>query len=179
MAPPQHGSATAAIQPGAIATAQRLAPQGDPFMLRLALAAALLAAPALAQDKQAETGHPPDRIRDVTVQKGQRCPQSTADEVVVCHVLDEPYRIPKALRDDGPIAAAGQSWVNRAATVDQVSRVAGGVPDSCSAVGLAGQSGCYGQQLQQWSAERHAQIDGSANVQSTAAAAAHPNGTAQ
>lgn len=150
-------------------------------MLRFALiAAALTAAPAFAQDQQAQTGHPPDRIRDVTVNRGQRCPPSTDQEVVVCHVLDEPYRIPKALRDEGPIPAANQSWVNRAATIDQVSRTGGGVlPDTCSAVGLAGQSGCALQSNQQWAAERRAADASSAAVESTAAAAAHPSGTAQ
>lgn len=150
-------------------------------MLRLVLAATLLTMPALAaaQDKQAETGRPPERIRDVTVQRGQHCPQSTSSEVVVCHTLEEPYRIPKALRNDGPIPAANQSWVNRAAMIDQVGRVNGGVPDSCSAVGLAGQSGCSLQINQQWAADRRARNADSAAVQSQAAAASNPSGTAQ
>lgn len=129
----------------------------------LALVASSLAsaaAPAAAaQDAQAATGQPPQRIRDVTVAKGQPCPKSTADEVVVCRTLEDPYRIPKALRNDGPVPAASQSWVNRAATVDQVSRVAGGIPDTCSAVGTGGQSGCSKLWNQQYAADRRAQRD--------------------
>ena len=141
-----------------------------------AVAAALIllpvgAAPAWAQAQQAESGKPPERIRDITLQRGQRCPPQTTNEVVVCHTLDEPYRIPKALRDDGPIPAASQSWVNRAATVDQVGRVAGGLPDTCSAVGTGGQSGCALQQNQQWVAEQRARRSADAALPYASAAA--------
>lgn len=125
-------------------------------MLRPVLFAALLSFPAVVQ-AQAEGGQPPQRVRSVTLNKGQSCPKATGDEVVVCHTLEEPYRIPKALRNDGPIPAAGQSWVNRAATVDQTSRVAGGLPDTCSPVGTGGQSGCSLLRNQQWAAEKRAE----------------------
>lgn len=150
------------------------------------LAAALLLAPTLAgaqtassdqtrtvqqtaTDRQAETGRPPQRIRDVELAANQPCPQSSADEVVVCHRNTEPYRIPKALRDEGSIPANRQSWVNRSAEVDQVSRVAGGLPDTCSPVGTGGQSGCALQGNQQWAAEQRAR---------RAEAAALPNASA-
>ena len=125
-------------------------------MFRTALVALALALPAAAPAQQAETGRPPQRIRDVTLTPGQRCPKETADEVVVCHTLDNPYRIPKALRDDGPVPAANQSWAARTQTVDQVGRVAGGLPDTCSAVGTGGQSGCAMLTNQQWAAEQRA-----------------------
>lgn len=127
-------------------------------MFRPVLIAALLTLPAIAsaQDKQAETGQPPQRIRNVQLTNGQKCPESTGDEIVVCSPIDEPYRIPKALRDDKPVAAANQSWVNRAATVDQVGRVAGGLPDTCSPVGTGGQSGCALARAQAFSAEKRA-----------------------
>lgn len=132
-------------------------------MSRIAAAAAAVlmlvpvgATAAWAQDRQAETGRPPQRIRDITLQGVQKCPQSTDNEVVVCHRNDEPYRIPKALRDDGPIPAASQSWVNRTDMMDQVSRTAGGLPDTCSAVGTGGQSGCALAINQQWAAEQRA-----------------------
>ena len=120
------------------------------------MALMLVPAAASAQDRQAETGQPPQRIRDVTLQGSQRCPASTDNEVVVCHRNDEPYRIPKALRDDGPIPAANQSWVTRTAMIDQVGRTAGGLPDTCSAVGTGGQSGCALATNQQWAAEERA-----------------------
>lgn len=112
-----------------------------------ALAALILAAaPAAAQqgDAQAETGRPPERVRSVTLAGDQACPKSTAEEVVVCTRInpDEQYRIPKAMRDTAEVPANRASWVNRTATMDQVGRVAGGLPDTCSPVGTGGQTGC-------------------------------------
>ena len=127
------------------------------------LAAALVASGAAVTDAaaqssgaQAQTGRPPQRIRSVTVTGDQQCPRSTADEIIVCSRVDEPYRIPQALRDTGPIAAQNQSWVNRSAQIDQVSRVAGGIPDTCSPIGTGGQSGCALQASRAWAAERRA-----------------------
>ena len=83
-------------------------------MVRAALIAALLLssgsalAQAAPQDQQAATGQPPKRVRNVTLTGDQKCPESTAEEVVVCGRDDEPYRIPKALRDDRPIPAPQQ-----------------------------------------------------------------------
>ena len=120
-------------------------------MLRLVLMTAMVATPSLAV---AQSGEPPQRLRSVQIAMGQKCPTGAPGEVVVCSTIEEPYRIPGPLRDDGPIAAAGQSWVNRAETVDQVGRVAGGLPDTCSPVGTGGQSGCAQAYAQQWAAER-------------------------
>ncbi|WP_375427871.1 hypothetical protein [uncultured Sphingomonas sp.] len=92
-------------------------------------------------DAQAETGQPPQRIRSVSITAGERCPPSTDTEVIVCYQGGNPYRIPPGLRESAP-SAANQSWVNRAANIDQVSRVAGGLPDTCSPIGTGGQSGC-------------------------------------
>ena len=96
-------------------------------MFRTAVLAALIAFPAMAYAQEAQVDTPPQRIRSVTLTGDQACPKSTAGEVVVCSTLDQPYRIPKQLRDDKPIAAQNQSWVNRAASMDQLGRVAGGV----------------------------------------------------
>ena len=59
-------------------------------MLRVVVGVVALmsAAGAVAQSQQAESGRPPQRIRNVTVTGQQACPQSTADEVVVCSRLD-------------------------------------------------------------------------------------------
>ncbi len=144
-------------------------------MFRLTLIAALLATPALAsaqtapaapaaqeqgQEQGSATGQPPQRIRSVTLGAGQKCPASSTGEIVVCSTLDQPYRIPKELRDDGPIAAQNQSWVNRAATADEVGRVAGGLPDTCSPVGTGGQSGCSQMRARAFAAERRAAATG-------------------
>ncbi len=112
-------------------------------MFRPLLAAALVLAPAAAF-AQAEEGRTPERVRSVTITGDQKCPESTADEVVVCSRIDpdEQYRIPKEMRNRAEVPANRGSWVNRAATVDQVSRVAGGLPNTCSPVGTGGQTGC-------------------------------------
>jgi hypothetical protein len=135
-------------------------------MSRMMIALALLAAPAAApaqtspesaaSAKQAESGQPPKRIRDISLTTGQACPTAQDDEIVVCHTLDEPYRIPKPLRNEHPIPAQNQSWVNRAATADSVGRRAGGLPDTCSPVGTGGQSGCALQAARDWAAEKRA-----------------------
>jgi hypothetical protein len=125
-------------------------------MLRPAMFAVLMIAPALAAAQTTPDANPPQRIRSVTLTPGQECPKGSADEIVVCSTLDQPYRIPKGLRDDGPIPAKNRSWVSRAETVDQVSRVAGGLPDTCSPIGSSAQSGCALQANQQWAAEQRA-----------------------
>lgn len=129
-------------------------------MLRsLALSAAALAALAPAgamAQAQAESGQPPQRIRQVTLTGNEACPTAAADEIVVCSRLDpnEQFRVPKNLRQAPEVPAQNQSWVNRAATVDQVGRVAGGLPNTCSPIGTGGQSGCGVAAGQAWAAER-------------------------
>lgn len=122
-----------------------------------ALAALILAAaPALAQT--AESGKTPERVRSVTLTGEQKCPESTDEEVVVCNRInpDEQYRVPKELRNDHPIPAQNQSWVNRAATADEIGRVAGGLPDTCSPVGTGGQTGCALARARAYAAEKRA-----------------------
>ena len=130
-------------------------------MIRLSLAAALLALPAAASAQQssnataqAETGQPVQRIRNVQLRSGDKCPPaSSPDEIVVCGTLDQPYRIPKELRETTP-AAVNNSWVNRAATIDDVSREAGGLPNTCSPVGTGGQTGCTTELLRNYAEEK-------------------------
>lgn len=112
--------------------------------MRILVMMAALMTPGVAAAQsgaQAETGQPPQRIRSVTLTAGERCPPSTGDEVVVCYQGGNPYRIPPSLRETAP-SVANQSWVNRAANLDQVGRIAGGLPDTCSPIGAGGQSGC-------------------------------------
>lgn len=129
-------------------------------MRRFVLLAALIAVPSLAQ-----TGQTPKRYRSVEIRQGETCPKpSSPDEVVVCKTLDEPYRIPSGLRDDGAAQAApNQSWVNRTAVADQVGREAGGLPDTCSPVGTGGQSGCALATARAYAADKRARArtDGS------------------
>ncbi|OWK31653.1 hypothetical protein [Sphingomonas dokdonensis] len=131
------------------------------LVLSAAVLAAVAPAGAMAQSEpqpsaQAETGQPPQRIRQVTLTGEEKCPTAASDEIVVCSRLDpnEQFRVPKALRQAPEVPAQNQSWINRAATVDRVGRVAGGLPNTCSPVGTGGQSGCGIVAGQAWAAER-------------------------
>jgi hypothetical protein len=126
-----------------------------PLVLVSAAALALFPAVSSAQS-QAESGQPPQRIRQVTLTGEEKCPTAASDEIVVCSRLDpnEQFRVPKALRQAPEVPAQNQSWVNRAATVDQVGRVAGGLPNTCSAVGAGGQTGCAIVAGRAWAAEK-------------------------
>ncbi|OYW22964.1 MULTISPECIES: hypothetical protein [unclassified Sphingomonas] len=107
---------------------------------------------ALAQDAPI-TSAPPAKIRSITLTPGATCPESTNGEIVVCQTIDEPYRIPKELRTLAP-SASNRAWASRVAGLDDASRDASGLPDSCSTTGTGGQTGCTQQLIQRWSAER-------------------------
>lgn len=132
-------------------------------MFRTALAAiTLLAIPAgaIAQDKQAETGQPPKRIRSVTITPNEKCPPSTGDEIVVCTTVEDQYRIPKELRGSGPIPDKNQAWTNRVAADEQTGREAAGLPNTCSPVGSGGATGCSQSAARAWAAEQRAKRNG-------------------
>ena len=84
--------------------------------------------------------------------------------VVVCGTLSEPYRIPKALREDKPIPAQNQSWIARNETAEEIGRVNGGLPDTCSPVGSGGQTGCSLQANKAWVAEKTAERRAASSV---------------
>ncbi|MDQ2877661.1 MAG: hypothetical protein M3R41_01115 [Pseudomonadota bacterium] len=132
-------------------------------LLLLPAAAPAQTAPGVSSnaDEQAQSGQPPKRIRDVTLSAGQPCPKAqSGDEVVVCRQLEDPYRIPKPLRNNRVIAPHNQSWVNRTDTMDEIGRKAGGLPDTCSPVGSGGQTGCTSQMLRNWTAEQRLKRNG-------------------
>lgn len=148
-------------------------------MLRPMFALALLTLPALASAQQSApldttapapstnagdrvedttNGQTPKRIRNVQLTGAESCPKAQGDEIVVCSRInpDEQFRIPKALRNTAEIPARNQSWVNRTAVGEDVSRVAGGLPDTCSPVGTGGQTGCWQRDARAYAAERRA-----------------------
>ena len=128
-------------------------------MLRLALAAAtLLAVPVSAYAQDA--GGTPQRVRSVTITGDEKCPQGKGDEIVICTTVEDPYRIPKELRGSGPIPPQRQSWVNRVAADEQTSRVAAGLPNTCSVVGSGGATGCSQAAARAWAAARRAKANG-------------------
>ncbi len=131
------------------------------FVAGLILAAIVLPVTAHAQVGPVE--NPPPRTRSVIVYGDDPCPSSSNDEIVVCarQPEGERYRIPKRFRGQKAAAApAGNSWANKAASTEDASRMAAGVPNTCSAVGTGGQSGCFLQfQTQAAQARRQAAQD--------------------
>lgn len=116
--------------------------------------ALLLAAPALAAPEPAEP--PPARTSTLVVFGDDPCPRSSDDEIIVCARQPESdrYRIPKSLRKHPKTDQVTQSWVDRARTLDMVSKR--GLPNSCSPNGSNGQTGCMRQFLEAARAEREA-----------------------
>ncbi|WP_315759939.1 hypothetical protein [Sphingomonas sp. Y38-1Y] len=131
----------------------------------------LLAVPGQAQEPQAQpqareqtaSRGTPQRIRNLMLRDGEKCPVAQGDEIVVCGRLDpdEQYRIPKEFREV-PVVAGNQSWTNRAQTLMDVNRP--GMPNSCSVVGTGGQTGCNQQLIDQWYAWKREQRSEAARV---------------
>jgi hypothetical protein len=113
------------------------------------LMAAFLPVAALAAD-------PPARTVTTTVYGTDPCPRPTGDEIIVCgrEPEGERYRIPKRFRS-GPRVESGASasWASRVAGLEDAQRFTR--PNSCSAIGSNGQTGCTQAMLQQWFRERH------------------------
>jgi hypothetical protein len=112
---------------------------------------ALCAAPAAAEDGA------PARQSTLVVYGSDPCPRSTApDEIVVCARRPETdrYRIPAPLRRRSQ-PPSEVSWASRIDSLDEAS--AHMRPDSCSAVGSFGQTGCTQSMIRQWYAARRAQ----------------------
>ena len=101
----------------------------------------------------------PRRTTTTTVFGDDPCPAATNGDIVVCGRLpeDERYRIPKKLRDANTKkkARTEQNWASRNATLDDAARAER--PNSCSVVGLGGQTGCSAAMLRQWADERRAE----------------------
>lgn len=127
-------------------------------MKSLILLPLLLAATPLAAAPKAEEPSPP-RISTLVVFGDDPCPRSGDEEIIVCARQPESdrYRIPKQFRKQKREAVT-QSWVDRARTLDMVSRK--GLPNSCSPQGSNGQTGCMRQFLEAARAEREAMKNG-------------------
>lgn len=121
------------------------------------LIAALAAVPAWSAEPQGGTKQ--QRSSELIVYGNDPCPKGTDGEIVVCsrQPENERYRVPKRFREEKAKASpASNAWSNKAATLDEAGRVAAGVPDTCSAVGSGGQTGCYRAFLAQARAQRKA-----------------------
>lgn len=122
-------------------------------MIRPALAVLLL---ALAASAPATAAEPPRRTTTTTVFGDDPCPTASNGDIIVCGRLPESerYRIPKKLRENKK-ARVEQNWAARNETLDDLARTAR--PNSCSVVGLGGQTGCSEAMLRQWADERRAE----------------------
>jgi hypothetical protein len=109
--------------------------------------AGLLAFPAQAQDQ------PGDRVNQLVIYGDDPCPQSSAEEIVVCARKEEGerYRIPETLRGGGLGDAKNQAWSERVKSYEYVG--ASGT-NSCSPTGPGGFTGCTQKLLSQAYAEK-------------------------
>ena len=114
--------------------------------IALGLCAALLPAPASAQDSAG------DKVNTLIIYGDDKCPESAADQITVCARLaeDERYRIPQNLRQSS--SPQNEAWANKVLSYESVGNFG---PLSCSPVGLGGELGCTAQMIQQAYAEKN------------------------
>jgi hypothetical protein len=132
------------------------------FLIGLALAAGALplaaqaaeappaAAPTPAQAKAAKQAADNAALAEgktisMVVYGNDPCPTGKDGEIVICarEPESERYRIPKRFRGKKEQPAVGNAWNNKVRSTEDASRTAAGLPDTCSAVGSGGQSGCF------------------------------------
>jgi hypothetical protein len=120
------------------------------------LRAVLLAIPLLLPAAvQAADVPPAKKTISLVVYGDDPCPKAEGDEIVVCaHRPDnERYRIPKELRKrEENERHTEMPWGARVAELEDAQRASR--PDSCSAIGSWGQTGCFAQMMSQWAAAR-------------------------
>lgn len=113
-------------------------------MKRLALLAAIIAAPGFVAIPAAAQDQAGDKVNTVIVYGDDECPESTGGDIVVCARMDESerYRIPEALRfSDDP---ANSAWASRVKSFETVGNFG---PMSCTPVGAGGELGCTVQNI--------------------------------
>jgi hypothetical protein len=129
-------------------------------MTTAALALALMAAtPVLAEDsgnEQSVTQKADGTVVITLLVYGEdACPKASGDEIVVCARRPEAerYRIPPKLRQKADNFSGDRgSWTTHVSALDYASRTTR--PNSCSAVGTFGQTGCLAAALHQWYLEK-------------------------
>ncbi len=103
--------------------------------------------PALAQS----------RSNEIIVYGTDPCPRSTDDQIVVCsrHPESERFRIPPKLRSSGS-PQKRNSWVNQSRVFSRQGLTG---PQSCSAVGPAGYTGCALQEIHDAASARASDVN--------------------
>jgi hypothetical protein len=140
-----------------------------PIAARAQAPAAVPAPPARPADAGKQPVDNDAKTVSIIVYGNDPCPQGQGDEIVVCarEPESERYRIPQRFRGKKDQPAPGNSWANKSTGADAASRMGAGLPDTCSAVGSGGQSGCFHQfqtqMAQQRRMQRQAQQDNSSN----------------
>ena len=116
-----------------------------PIAAAMALAAAMLAAPAYAQDNAG------DSVNQLIVYGDDPCPPSSGDQITVCarKAEGERYRIPEPLRSTQ--SPANDAWNNRVIAYETVGK-SGTL--SCSPIGAGGSTGCVQKMIDNAYAER-------------------------
>lgn len=121
-----------------------------PILLAASVAAALPAAPALAQDTAAASGSGGERVMMVNIRPGEACPTaSDPDTIVVCDEIEDPYRIPSNLRQGR--SPENRSWAQRVRDNEDVGNFG---PGSCTTIGAGSEIGCTAQEIEAAYAER-------------------------
>ena len=124
----------------------------------LVMGSLLVALPARAEETPAGEA---ERWSILVTYGEDDCPESTEGEIVVCarQPESERYRIPKAVREKEQEEEAqyAQSWTSQFQNHEEDSRL--GRPNSCSAVGTNGFTGCQAAILRDWFAERRNTVD--------------------
>lgn len=116
----------------------------------------LTLSPVQAKDSNATTDDT-ERWSILVTYGEDSCPESTNGEIVVCARQPEAerYRIPKDVREKEKEEEAqyAMSWTAQFQNHEEEARL--GRPNSCSAVGTNGFTGCQAAALRQWFAERN------------------------
>ncbi|HEY9580606.1 MAG TPA: hypothetical protein VIR65_12175 [Rhizorhapis sp.] len=131
-------------------------PSPKKFLTLLAVAvSSLMGSPAFAET--------PERVETLVVYGEDPCPQEHDGAIVVCarKPESERYRIPKELRKKKEVAGS-QGWGSRVETMESVNRQL--LPNSCSAIGSNGQTGCTQAMLRKWFEERRLAKDEAAGI---------------
>lgn len=110
---------------------------------------------AQAQEVSQTTSDDGTLIIQLLVYGDDACPQTNDEEIIVCARRPESdrYRIPKKLREKPlDVSGDGGSWTTHNEALEANTRFTR--PNSCSAVGTGGQTGCLAAFLHQYYLEK-------------------------
>jgi hypothetical protein len=126
-------------------------------MFRPLITAALMGIAATGSAMAAPVAAPSEKVNMVIIYGEDKCPVSKGDEITVCarKAESERYRIPEPFRDN-PKGPQNEAWSQRVIAYERVGATG---PQSCSAVGAGGATGCLSQFINNAYAEKKASSD--------------------